>query len=102
MMLKLTPSKKYRIIDITEFQPEIRIPSDYLREAEEHGPWFFIPAHWNEDEGWGSWIGLRQNYPILYSTSFQTSEEAMEAAIEWEAGEEEREARKANWKRWID
>jgi hypothetical protein len=93
----VTPKGKYAIFDITLFLPGRTIPSDFCKEAEERGPYFFQPSHWTQENYWGgsniAYLATRKGFlpwPMMYSTGFPTAEAALEAATEWENGEADR------------
>jgi hypothetical protein len=93
-----TPKGHYSIFDITEFLPGRPIPQNFCDEANQHGPFFFMPASWTLENFWGgdsiAYIkGKEKSWPMMYSIGFPTAEAALEAATEWENGEAERAAR---------
>lgn len=81
----LTKRKVFRIFDITEFLPGRPIPAEFEEESQSGGTFFFQPAWWCEEEGWGSFLGQRRGFPMIYSPAYPTAEAALEAANEWES-----------------
>jgi hypothetical protein len=82
-IMQYTKSTAFVIVDITDpqFCPGKRIPSGFDLQ----GPWLFFPWHWIEkDHDYGSFVGLLTGHPMLYSPGFETEEEALQKAEEWE------------------
>ena len=94
-----TKNGLFLIFDITEYLPGRPIPPDYLKAAEEGGPFFFMPSNWTEENDWQTFSGRFRRFPMLYSPGYQTAEEALAAAEGWESTKDEREQRdQANYR----
>lgn len=87
-----TTSGKYVVFDVTEFLPGKLVPQEFCQEAEQGGPWFFMPSSWLPDRGYGgSAVSKFRGYPLIYSVGHVTEAAALQAAEDWEVGDTERE-----------
>lgn len=102
----LTRSGKFIVFDVTDpsFYPGKVIPKAFQDAAENsHCCWFFQPAHWSQENGFGnSIIAERRGFPSVYSPGYESEEEALIQAEVWEAAEENyRASSQANYDSWI-
>lgn len=91
MELPRTKAGHYKVIDVTDFAPGKPIPKSWDCS---NGPWFFIPSDWEAPHWGGSALAQLTGFPVPYSPSFPTAEEALAAAQWWE---DDKERREANW-----
>jgi hypothetical protein len=94
---KSTRSGAFVIVDVSDpsFCPGKVTPIGFTTGGGS-GTWFFMPCDWADPlAGYGTTIANRRGHPMPYSQAYETAEEALAAAEEWECGEPERRAQEA-------
>lgn len=98
-----TKSGGHVVFDITSFLPGRLIPEDYFPPRGIcNGPWYFMPSDWEAPDWGGVWVAHHRQFPMCYSPGFETEEEALSAAEEWEKTKAERDAQASAFAQFIN